>query len=110
MPNPLAIGLFQLPENALADQRRRIRIEIALRANREGYALLETFDTSGSPGGLDDALDAIRALAENHDIHALLLHGDLDQAKVEDLAYTYTLVTLRVPDPRTTPDPKKNLP
>ena len=96
MPNPLAVGLFQLPETALADRRRRVRIEIALRANREGYALLETFDTGASAHGLDDAIDAIRVLAGHHDIHALLVLGDLDQVKIEDLAYAHTLVTLRV--------------
>jgi hypothetical protein len=99
MPNPLAVGLFHLPENVLADRRRKVRIEIALRANREGYALLETFDASGSAHGLDDALDAIRVLAKHHDIHAVLTLGDLDAAKMEDLAYAHTLVTLQVPEP-----------
>jgi hypothetical protein len=99
MPNPLAVGLFHLPENALADRRRRVRIEIALRANREGYALLETFDTNGSDHGLVDALDAIRALADHHDVHALLILGPVDQQKVEDLAYTHTLIILPVPVP-----------
>jgi hypothetical protein len=100
MPNPLAVGLFQLPENALADRRRRVRIEIALRANREGYALLETFDTNGSTHGLADALDAIRALAGHHDVHALLVLGQLDQQKIEDLAYTHTLIILPVTEPK----------
>ncbi len=100
MPNPLAVGLFHLPKNVLADRRRRVRIEIALRANREGYALLETFDTSESAQSLDDALDAIRALARHHDIHAVLTLGELDPAKLEDLAYAHTLVTLQVAEPR----------
>jgi hypothetical protein len=99
MPNPLAVGLFHLPDSALADRRRQARIDIALRANREGYALLETFDASGPEHHLDDALDAIRALADHHDIHAILIYGDLDPGKLEDLAYSHTLVTLRVPEP-----------
>lgn len=100
MPNPLAVGLFRLPDKALADQRRRIRLEIALRANREGYALLDTFDASGSPHGLDDALNTIRVLAEQQELHAILIHGDLDPGKVDDLARVHALMTIRVLDPQ----------
>jgi hypothetical protein len=71
-------------------------MEIAVRANREGYALLDTFDVSGSAHGLDDALNAIRVLAEQQDLHAILIHGDLDPDKVDDLARVYALMTIRI--------------
>ena len=103
MPHPLAVGLFHLPANALAGRRRRARIEIALRANREGYALLDTFDTSGPEHGQDDALNAVRVLTEHHDLHAVLLLGDLDQAKVDDLVIEHSLITLRVDEARPAP-------
>jgi hypothetical protein len=73
-------------------------MEIALRANREGYALLDTFDTSGPQHDQDDALNAVRVLSERNDIHAVLLLGDLDQAKVDNLVIEHSLITLRVPE------------
>jgi hypothetical protein len=101
MPHPLAVGLFQLAKNAPAERRRRARIEIALCASREGYALLDTFDMDSRLRGGEETLDAIRSLADRHDIHAVIVVGEVDQSKVNELADERQLITVRVPIPKT---------
>jgi hypothetical protein len=97
MPYPLAVGIFQLDKHATAEQRRRARIEVALCASREGYALLDTYDMGSRLRGGEDTLDAIRSLTERHNIHAMIVVGEVDLTRVNDLADERRLITVRVP-------------
>jgi hypothetical protein len=100
MPYPLAVGIFQLSRDAPTEDRRRARIEIGLCASREGYALLDTFDMGSWLRGGEDTLDAIRSLTDRHDLHAVIVIGNVDQQKVNDLADERRLITVRVPVPK----------
>ena len=98
MTYPLAVGLLSLP-GALHHRRRRARLQIALRAHDEGYALLETVDASAPLIGLDGALEAIGQLSEQHDVRAVLVLG-LDREQVVDVAGRHGLVTVPVAEAR----------
>lgn len=100
MPHPLAVGLFQAPLGASDQQRRRARIEIALCANSEGYALLDTFDLDDSLRGPDETLQAVRAIGQRHDLHALIVAGPVDRERIDELADELRLITVRVPSSR----------
>jgi hypothetical protein len=103
MPHPLAVGLFRVPPGASDQQRRRARIEIALCAGTEGYALMETFDLDDSLRGEDETLQSVRALGERHALHALIVAGPLnpaDRSRVDDLADELQLISVRVPATR----------
>jgi hypothetical protein len=100
MPYPLAVGIFQLAKDATPERRRRARIEIGLCASREGYALLDTFDMGSRLRGGEDTLNAIRSMTERHNIHAVIVVGDVDLARVNELADERRLITVRVPVPK----------
>lgn len=99
MPHPLAVGVLCLP-GALADRRRRARLQIALRAHDEGYALLETVDASAPFIGMDGAMAALTQLSQQHDVRAVLVLGGVDADSVDAVARDYHLVTVSVPERR----------
>ena len=98
---PLALGLIQLgliqvPEGTRGTARSAARIALALRANEEGYALVETLEVGGN-GLKDDAqFQALEELAVRLDIEALLVSGPVDEAWVEELAGRLRLVVVSV--------------
>lgn len=100
MPHPLAVGLFRAPAGSPDQQRRRARIEIALCAGSEGYALLETFDLDDILRGTEESLQAVRELGERHRLHALIVAGPVDRTQVDALADELQLITVRVPSSR----------
>ncbi|MBT0772135.1 hypothetical protein KIH74_24540 [Kineosporia sp. J2-2] len=100
MPHPLAVGLFRFDTGTSDLRRRRARIEIALCAGAEGYALLDTFDLNGSLHGEEETLQAVRALAARHALHALIVAGPVDRDGIDGLADELRLITVRVPGSR----------
>jgi hypothetical protein len=97
-PRPLAIGLLHLPEGAAAAKRTRARVALALRANAEGYALLETFEF-GVRGLRDDLqFQAVEDLAARLDVQALIVGGAVDGERVEKLAEQWRLLVMRKTD------------
>ena len=100
MPHPLAVGLFRVRPGATDQRRRRTRIEIALCAGSEGYALLDTFDLDDSLRGEEETLQAVRALGERHALHALIVAGPVDRTRIDDLADALQLICIRVPASR----------
>ncbi|GAB3239147.1 hypothetical protein [Kineosporia babensis] len=100
MPHPPAVGLFRAAPGASDQQRRRARIEIALCAGAEGYALLETFDLADSLRDEDETLQAVRALGNKHGLHALIVAGPLERTRIDELADELQLITVRVPSSR----------
>ena len=100
MPHPLAVGVLCLP-GALVDRRRRAKLQIALRAHVEGYALLETVDASAPLIGMDGAIEALAQLSRQHDVRAVLVLGGVDTAGMDAVAREHHLVTVTVPEHRT---------
>ncbi len=100
MPHPPAVGLFRAPPGASDQQRRRARIEIALCAGSEGYALLDTFDLADSLRGVDETLQAVRSLGQRHGLHALIVAGPVERDRIDELADEMQLITVRVPNSR----------
>jgi hypothetical protein len=85
-PGPLAVGLLQVPQHTSQAARTRARIALALKAAAEGYALIETFE-AGSNGLQEDvAYLALEDLAVQLDAGALVYAGDVDLARVQDVA------------------------
>lgn len=88
----LAVGLF-ISDGQSAP--REARLQVALWAAREGYALAEAFAVM--PGaGADDAYVAVEELAVCLDAQAVLVLGDVDRPRVETLAERARLMVLRV--------------
>jgi hypothetical protein len=98
-PRPLAIGLLYLPEGTGTAERSRARVALALRANDEGYALLETLEFGVS--GLRDDLQfqAVEALAARLDVQALIVSGAVNLERVEKLAELWRLVVVDINNP-----------
>jgi hypothetical protein len=94
---PLALGLIQVPEGAWETATRsQARIALALQANKEGYALIETLEV-GVNGLKDDAQFAtLEELAVRLNVEALLVSGPVDGARVEELAGRLRLVVVAV--------------
>jgi hypothetical protein len=100
MAHSLAVGLFRVPPGSSDQLRRRARIEIALCAGSEGYALLDTFDLDDSLRAEDETLQVVRALGEQHPLHALIVAGPVQREGIDDLADDLRLITVRVPTTR----------
>jgi hypothetical protein len=95
-PRPLAIGILGLSWRAREQQQREARIAIALRANVEGYALLETFQLTGTTGGDENVYDVVEALARRLDATAVVLRGQVDLHRVDVLAERARLTVVRL--------------
>ncbi|MDP9827587.1 hypothetical protein [Kineosporia succinea] len=100
MAHSLAVGLFRVRPGATEAHRRRARIEIALCAGSEGYALLDTFDLDDTLRAESETLEVVRALGEKHRLHALIVAGPLERAGIDELADDLRLITVRVPATR----------
>jgi hypothetical protein len=59
---------------------------MALRANEEGYALIDTFEIDGRPVRDDSTLQALEELAERLEASALLVSGVVDRQRVDGIA------------------------
>ena len=95
-PRPLAIGILGLP-HATDRQVREARIRLALTANAEGYALLETFQLTGIRRTDDSLYATIEALASRLEAMAVLLSGDVDQGRIEGIAERVRLTVVKTP-------------
>jgi hypothetical protein len=89
---PLAVGLVQTSPDVAPAARRQLRIAVALFANDEGYALVETFEIDGRPVHDDAAFEALEELSVRLDADALLVVGLLDRTRVDSLADRARLV------------------
>jgi hypothetical protein len=84
---PLALGLIQLSEGAWETAAvSQARITLALQANEEGYALVETLEV-GVNGLKDDAQFAtLEELAVRLNAEALFVSGAVDEERVQEMA------------------------
>lgn len=94
---PLALGLLQVPEGEWETATlSQARIAVALQANAEGYALVETLEV-GVNGLKDDAQFAtLEELAVRLDAEALLVSGQVDEERVQEMAGRLRLMVVAV--------------
>lgn len=100
-PRPLALGLLHLAPRTPPAARTTARVDIALRANRNGYALVETFEFGTSTLMDDLQLRDVEELAERLDVHALVTAGPVDHERVAKIADRLRLVIVPCVDPDT---------
>ena len=93
---PMAVGLLQVGTNASEASRRQRRVALAVHADQEGYALVETFEIDGRPVRDDSVLQALEGLASSLDVDALLTSGVIDRVRVEHLADRVRLLVREV--------------
>lgn len=91
-PRPLALGLLHLADGTTGPERARVRVAVALRANREGYALVDIVELPTSVAPDDPRLETIAQLASHLDIQALIVDGVGDAEPLLDLADRLRLV------------------
>ena len=72
--------------SALPTERRQARVALALYANDESYALVETFEVDGSTARDAATLLALEELAARVEATAVIVSGDVDREKVEAIA------------------------
>lgn len=98
-PRGLLIGLLRVGFDARPCQIQEARLQLALRANDDGYALLETFHVIGDPMKDEGPTPRFEALAQRFDADALLIVGTLDRERAEDIAYRARLVVREMAGP-----------
>lgn len=91
---PLALGLLHVAPGTPAAARTGDRVALALRANNEGYALVETLEFGTSTLKDDLQFNALEDLAAHLDAHALVVAGPLDVARVHEVADHLRLVVV----------------
>lgn len=85
-PRPVALAIVHVPEHLTDREKRRARVALALYANREGYALAETFEIHPYRFGETAVLDSFESLAERLDASHVIVVGDVDLARIEEIA------------------------
>lgn len=91
---PLALGLLHVPPGTPAAARTKARVAVALRANRDGYGLVETLEFGTSTLKDDLQFDALEDLATRLDAHALVVAGPLDVGRIHEIADHLRLVVV----------------
>jgi histidine ammonia-lyase len=91
----LAVGLFTSEGD---DASREARLQLALWAAREGYALVEAFVVAA--GQAENAYVAAEDLAVRVDAQAVLVLGDVHRERVEKLAQRARLMVFAIGDRR----------
>jgi hypothetical protein len=91
---PLALGLLHVAPGTPTAARTRARVALALRANRDGYALAETLEFGTSTLKDDLQYDALEDLAARLDAHAFIVAGPLDVNRVHKIADHLRLVVV----------------
>lgn len=85
-PRPLLIGVVQIPDGLNVRQWRDRRLTLSLRANEEGYALLELFEVSGVPAIDESVYVAIELIATRIEVAAIMTLGLVAAHRVEGIA------------------------
>jgi hypothetical protein len=88
----LAVGLLHHRPYAGQPERSQGRIDLALIAAAQGYALVEVFDTGSNGLSQDIAFQELEAIARQVDAVAVVWSGNVDVARVGDVADRLRLV------------------
>jgi len=82
-PRQVALGLIHYPASASEAVRRRTRISVMGRAATQGY---EVFEVDGRAVRDEASMAALEAMARRLAARVVLAVGDVDRAKLEDIA------------------------
>jgi len=96
MPQPLAIGLINAGSSVDRVTRRRSRTLIDRFAEREGYALLETFEVVGDVVQDSSTLTVLEHLAARVGVGTLLVDYDItcfESPRLLDVSMTLIVVS-----------------
>jgi hypothetical protein len=85
-PRPVALAILHMAEHLTDVEKRRARVALALRANDEGFALAETFQVDPRRFRESAVLDALESLAGRLDASHVIVVGDIDAERVEEIA------------------------
>jgi hypothetical protein len=85
-PRQVALGLIHYPASASEAVRRRTRISVMGRAATQGYAIAEVFEVDGRAVRDEASMAALEAMARRLTARVVLAVGDVDRAKLEDIA------------------------
>lgn len=91
---PLALGLLHVAPGMPAGARAKARVALALRANRDGYGLVETLEFGTSTLKDDLQFNALEDLATRLDAHALVVAGPLNMGRIHEIADRLRLVVV----------------
>ena len=96
-PRPVALAILHMTEHLTDVEKRRARVALALHANDEGYALVETFEIDPHRFQLPAVLDAFESLAERLNASHAIVVGDIDLERVEEIAARVRMTVERLP-------------
>ena len=85
-PRQVALGLIHYPASASEAVRRRTRISVMGRAATQGYAVAEVFEVDGRAVRDEASMAALEAMARRLTARVVLAVGDVDRARLEDIA------------------------
>jgi hypothetical protein len=85
-PRPVALAVVHFGEHLTDRERRAARVDLALKANDEGYALAEMFEIDPRRFRELAVLAAFAELAERLDASHVFIAGDVDRSRVEEIA------------------------
>ena len=94
---PLAVGLLRVGVDQRSDEVRRTKVELALLASTEGYALIETFEFHQALHSEQAVLDVVEQFAIHWDADCLLVRGLGVSRRVAELADRARLLVREVP-------------
>jgi hypothetical protein len=97
-PRPLAVGLIHHPASSDEIARRKTRVSLMSRADAEGFAVAEVFETDGQPVKDDAALCALESLARRIGARTVLTMGSIDRTFLTIVARRSQLMVLTMPD------------
>jgi hypothetical protein len=92
-PAALALGVLCPEPGTGHTDLTELRVALALLGARHGYTALEVFTTAGEPSAVADTLAVAEPYVVRFDVDALLVHGNLDDALVEEFAARLRLVS-----------------
>jgi hypothetical protein len=95
----LAVGLLHHRPFASQSERSRSRINLALLAASHGFALVEVFETGSNGLREDIAFQELEAVARQVDAVAIVWSGNVDLARVRDVADRLRLVIIPAMSP-----------
>jgi K+-sensing histidine kinase KdpD len=97
-PRPLAVGLIHHSPSSDEISRRKTRVSLMARADAEGFAVAEVFETDGQPVKDDAALSALESLARRIGARTVLTIGAIDRTFLTIVARRSQLMVLTMPD------------
>lgn len=94
---PLAIGILGPDSGVEAPRSHDERIRMSVAANGLGYGLLDIFEVGTALGPDEPIYASIELVADRHDAQALLVLGNVDRSRVDEIADRVRLRVVALP-------------